>query len=653
MCGIAGIVEMGTPGYGVNGVDAEFLGRMCDLMKHRGPDDSAVYVNGGAGGGAVSAGLGHRRLSILDLSPAGRQPMSNEDGGAWIVFNGEIYNFQELRDALEKRGHVFKSRTDGEVILHLYEEMGDACVSQLRGMFAFALWDEKKEKLLLARDRVGKKPLYYFCGGGSFVFASEIKSILLHPRVGCEVDKSALHHYLTYGYTPSPGTMFKGIRKLPPAHILVYEKGAPRTQRYWRLKYDESLKGVGREELERRLMELLREAVKIRLISDVPLGAFLSGGVDSSAVVALMSEFMGKKPVKTFSIGFEDEDFSELKYAAIVSRLFSTEHHEFVVKPDAVEILPKLVRHYGEPFGDSSCIPSYYLSQMTRQHVTVALTGDGGDESFAGYERYKGVKVAGYFQALPAFVFKLGGRALAALQEKGIGGRGFSLKGKRRFLEAMAEERDYRRRYARWVSYFTNAQKDALYTEGFKRDLRRDGRDEDSFDIMTRVMESVDAVDAVDKALAADVETYLPEDLLVKMDVATMANSLEARSPFLDHKLMEFAASIPAAVKLEGLTSKAVLKGALKGKLPPEILHRKKMGFGVPLARWFRQELKGYVHEILLSEKALGRGYFREEAVRRLLEEHVSAAEDHGQRIWALLNLELWHRIYIDGQKAD
>jgi asparagine synthase (glutamine-hydrolysing) len=628
MCGICGKIYFDSSRQ----VDERLIRQMTDVLRHRGPDDGGVFVSG-------SIGLGHRRLSIIDLSIAGRQPMANEDGSLQIVLNGEIYNYQELRPGLEARGHVFKSQTDTEVILHLYEELGPACVQQLRGMFAFAVWDGRRQELFLARDRAGKKPLSYAIVDGSLVFASELKSLLKDPALQSEVDPVALHHYLTYQYVPGPQTIFKGVQKLPPAHTLLLRNGDIKIERYWRLSYTDKLQLPKLEDYCDQLRHVFTEAVRIRLRSDVPLGAFLSGGVDSSATVAVMAQLLDR-PVKTFSIGFDDKDFDELKYAAMVARQYGTEHTEFVVRPEAVNILPVLIYHYDEPYADSSAIPTYYVSQLTREHVTVALNGDGGDESFAGYERYWADALAARYEHIPRFL-REGIRRAANLLPYREYRWSFSRR-LRRFLNAVTDEPA--RRYVRWLCYFSNDMKDDLYSAAFKQAMAG----HDSVSLTEAAYAETDAATLLEKQLYADVTMYLPYDLLVKVDIASMANSLEARSPFLDHKVMEFAARLPADLKLRGRQGKFLLKKSFEPMLPPEILYRKKMGFGVPINRWFRTDLKQPAYDILLDSRTIGRGYFKRQAVQQLLDEHVSMCADHSYRLWALLWLELWHRMFVD-----
>jgi asparagine synthase (glutamine-hydrolysing) len=633
MCGIAGKLYFDPE----RPVERDILERMNAVQAHRGPDDAGIYCEG-------PVGLAHRRLSIIDLSPAGHQPMGNEDGTIWIIFNGEVYNFLSLRPALLARGHHFRSQTDTEVILHLYEDHGVECLQFLRGMFAFAIWDARRRQLFLARDRLGKKPLCYQQDGEAFRFASEAKAILQDPAVAACPDPRAISQYLTYGYVPSPGSAFQGMRKLPPAHYLLCHDGKTETFRYWRLRRDRKLTRSEAEWCE-EILARLEEAVRLRLISDVPLGAFLSGGIDSSAVVAMMTRAGGATAgaIKTFSIGFDEPEYDELAYARLVAKRIGADHHELVVRPDAVAILPKLAWHFDEPFGDSSAVPTYYVAQMTRQYVTVALNGDAGDENFGGYDRYVANLLAAAFDRWPgASLFR---RAIRwGLQYwPHTGGRRSLLSRGRRFLDGLTEVPE--RRYARWFCHFYGERKDELLSPDFR--LRLDG--EDALDLLLAAYRGSDAPDFIDATLDVDTGLYLPDDLLVKVDIASMAHSLEARSPFLDHEFMEFAATIPSDLKVRGRTKKYILKRALSGLLPEEILHRPKMGFGVPIDHWLRHELKDLAYDSLLSPRAIDRGYFRQESVRRLLDEHVQRKANWHYLLWTLLVLELWHRTYVDG----
>jgi asparagine synthase (glutamine-hydrolysing) len=652
MCGICGEIDFNK------NINPALFKRMCNVMVHRGPDDEGTtFLRGDpyleareskdipTTESGFEVALGHRRLSIIDLSKAAHQPMSNEDGTIWIVFNGEIYNFQELRGALEKKGHRFKSKSDTEVILHDYEEWGVECLNHLRGMFAFAIWDSKLKRLFMARDRLGKKPLVYFKQNGRFAFASEIKALLQVPGVERKVNNTAIHHYLTYQYVPSPDTIFEGIKKLPPAHYLLYDRdGTLKIERYWRLHFISShhtefdMRG-----LSDRIQTELEETVKLRLISDVPLGAFLSGGVDSSLIVGLMAKLSGH-PVKTFSIGFEEKDFDELYYARIVANHFSTDHHEFIVKPDAVEILPKLVWHYNEPFADSSAIPTYYVAKMTSDYVKVVLTGDAGDENFAGYPRYLRSKWLVLFSKIPVTMKRdilpplLRMVAQFHWEEK-------TFNRLAAFIESISSNQI--RNYAEQVKIFNAEEKRNLYSPQFEQEVRGS----DSVEYLLSKFEEAGTNNLIDQLLYLDINTYLPEDLLVKMDIATMANSLEARVPFLDHRLMEFIATIPSRLKLKGTVTKYILKQAFSDFLPQPILKRGKMGFGVPVSRWFRNELRDYVYEILLDAKTINRGYFKRDGIERLLNDHITARYDHSSKIWALLFLESWFRVFIDRER--
>lgn len=652
MCGICGVIDLRN-----QNVQPRLVQQMCDLIAHRGPDDAGVVVMHGQQYVEVKpglesmrqdgfeVGLGHRRLSIIDLSPAGHQPMCNEDGKIWIVFNGEIYNFQELRVELERKGHLFKSRSDTEVILHGYEEWGVDCLHRFRGMFAFALWDSRQRQLFMARDRLGKKPLVYFHQKSHFAFASEIKALLQVPEIERKVNATAIHHYLTYQYVPSPDTIFEGIKKLPPAHYLLYDhEGNIRIERYWKLHYNSSHHRVDLQELRDQIRTKLEESVKLRLISDVPLGAFLSGGVDSSLIVGIMAK-LSAKPVKTFSIGFKEKDYDELMYAKMVSERFGTDHHEFIVKPDAIEILPKLVWHYNEPFADSSAIPTYYVAKMTKDYVKVVLTGDAGDENFAGYNRYLRGKWVALFSKipermrqtlLPRFL-----RTIAQLHWKEMKFNHLA-----NYIESISSNQA--RNYAEQVKIFNAGEKGDLYSPEFVQAMSGT----DSVEYLLRKYEEAETNNLIEQLLYLDINTYLPEDLLVKMDIATMANSLEARVPFLDHQFMEFVAGIPSQLKLKGSKTKFILKTAFKDLLPDPIFKRKKMGFGVPVSRWFRNELKDYIYEILLDSRTLNRGYFKREGIERLLNDHIGLRYDHSGKIWALLFLEIWFRVFMD-QEGD
>ncbi len=626
MCGIAGIVRSGTVP-----VDEALLSRMCEAIRHRGPDEGGFYVKG-------PVGLGVRRLSIIDVK-GGQQPIANQDRTAWIVFNGEIYNYLELREKLEKLGHKFYTNSDTEAVVHAYDQYGADCPKYLRGMFAFAIWNEKTQELFLARDRIGKKPLLFAEVGRDFIFGSEFSALLLHPRLSREIDTRALDYYLSFMCVPAPFTAYRSIKKLEPGHTLTWRRGEIRIARYWQPDFSKKLV-ITEEEAGERALELLREAVRIRLMSEVPLGAFLSGGIDSSAVVALMSE-ESSEPVKTFSIGFEEQDFSELHHARRVAQHVGANHHEFIVRPDALDVLPILVKHYGEPYADSSAIPTYYVARETRRHVTVALNGDGGDESFAGYYRYAAMRFADHYHRLPAVLRKsVVNQALGFIPGR-QSSRSQVSRAKRFLQTASLTKVD---RYLRWVSVFDVETKRELYSEDFNR--ATEGFE--ASDLLAPWFATANGSGIVDASLLTDLMTYLPNDLLVKVDIASMAVSLEARSPFLDHHVIEFAASLPEKLKLRGLTTKYLLKRVLKKLLPAENLQRGKMGFGVPIGHWFRGQMQPFLREVLLSEKALRRGLFKPQMVHQLVDLHVRGERDYSHQLWTLLMLELWFREFID-----
>ena len=626
MCGIAGIVRNdGKP------IDEQLLSCMCDAIRHRGPDDDGFYING-------SVGLGMRRLSIIDLK-GGAQPIHNADRTSWIVFNGEIYNYLELREKLEKLGHTFYTNSDTEAIVHAYDQFGTDCPKHLRGMFAFAIWNERTQELFLARDRVGKKPLLYAHVNGQLIFGSEFSALLLHPDVSREVQPEALDYYLSFMCIPAPLTAYRAIRKLEPGHWLRWRKGEIEQQRYWQPDFTRKIK-IDEEEAGERTVEILRDAVRVRLMSEVPLGAFLSGGIDSSAVVALMSQ-ESSEPVKTFSIGFDEQDFSELHHARRIAEHVGAEHHEFVVRPDALEVLPTLVEHYGEPYADSSAVPTYYVAKETRKHVTVALNGDGGDESFAGYERYLAMRLSEKYRRVPSFLRESVIKETVNLIPSSPTRRS-RVGSAKRMLDAVALPRVDR--YTRWVSVFNEQTKRPLYSDFFREQTQA----ADATGLLAEWFKRANGIGILDAMLLTDQMTYLPNDLLVKVDIATMAVSLEARSPFLDHHVIEFAASLPQEFKARRLTTKYLLKKVLRKLLPSENLNRRKMGFGVPIGHWFRGEMQPFLREVLLSEKALRRGLFKPEAVRQLIELHTRGERDYSQQLWTLLMLELWFNRFID-----
>ncbi len=635
MCGIAGFVSS-APASAAAELEAR-LWRMIAPLRHRGPDDEGVWTDG-------IAGLAHARLSIIDVSPAGHQPMASADGSVWITYNGEIYNFAEIRRDLSALGYRFRSHTDTEVVVNGWHAWGPRIFSRLRGMFAFGLWDSRTRQLVLARDRLGKKPLYWARTRSGLIFGSEIKALFAWPDIRRVPDLSAIDHFLTLQYVPAPLTAFAGINKLPSAHYLVVSVeedgslGGPSLERFWELPHSSEtvLDRRTPAQIRGELIERLREAVRLRLISDVPLGAFLSGGVDSSAVVAMMAQAGGGR-VKTFSIGFADKRFDETPYARMVAQRYSTEHHELVMEPDAVAVLPRLVWHYGEPFADPSAIPTWYVSEIARRHVTVALTGDGGDESFLGYGRYKAMHWLTQLDLLPratrAGLAQLIGLAPSRLQRR------LKLRQIRGVLTAPASSPA--QRYLPTLAFFGDGDKADGYGEAMRGFL---------FGSVAELLSPYfrDADSLVCGANRADIHTYLPDDLMVKIDVAGMAHGLEARSPLLDHELIEWAAALPATIRMKGGALKALFKSALEPYLPREILYRPKRGFGCPIDRWFRHELKDMAYDILLSQSARQRQLFRPDYIRRLLDEHCSYRFDHQNRLWAALMLELWFRRWID-----
>ena len=627
MCGIVGYVNAdGSP------ADRSLLERMNAAIRHRGPDEDGYLVDGGVA-------LAMQRLAIIDLA-GGQQPIHNADRTKWIVFNGEIYNYRDLRKDLESRGHQLYTNSDTEAILRLYDDYGADCLQHLRGMFAFAIWDSVERSLFIARDRVGKKPLLYsHRPNGDLVFGSEFTALLEHPAVSRDIDHQAIDAYLSYTCVPAPMTAYKEIRKLEPGNWLRWKGGEIQIERYWLPDFSNKI-DISEEEAIEETTRLLRESTSLRMISEVPLGAFLSGGVDSSTVVALMAQ-ESSTPVKTFSIGFEEEDYSELKYARTVADHVGAEHHEFVVKPDALEILPTLVEHYGEPYADSSAVPTYYVSRETRKHVTVALNGDGGDESFAGYERYTAMRLAETYHKIPAFLRKPFIEFPASLVPTSEIKRS-RVRDAKRFLQAASMHKV--ERYFQWNSAFDRTSKANLYTREFQQSLNG----HDASEVLPKWFSKANGSGIIDATMLVDQMTYLPNDLLVKVDIASMANSLEARSPFLDHNVIEFAAKLPEKLKVSGADTKSFLKKVAARLVPKDVIYRRKMGFGVPVGKWFRGEMKDFVREVLLSETSLNRGVIRPEAIRRYVEEHIDARQDHSFRLWTLLMLELWYRRFID-----
>ena len=625
MCGIAGFISKTGDRRDER---AAKLDAMCRVITHRGPDEQGTVVEG-------RAAMGMRRLSIIDLA-TGQQPIYNTDDTKLIVFNGEIYNYLDLKKDLESRGHKFRTNSDTETIIHAYDEYGADCVKHLRGMFAFAIWDSREQSLFLARDRVGKKPLFYtVTAEGEFVFGSELKVLLTHGGVTREIDAGALDAYLTFGYVPEELCIFRGVHKLEPGHFLIFKNGEIRTEKYWDFDYSRATLDEPEEKIAADLLEHLREAVKIRLISEVPLGAFLSGGVDSSAIVGLMSQVMDQ-PVKTFSIGFNEDSFNELKYARVAAEHFQTDHHEFIVTPDLVNVVDDLVWHFDEPFADSSALPTYMVSKLAREHVTVILSGDGGDELFAGYTRYVTDRKRSGLEHLPRSIRKNLMQPLSKALPHNAPGKNYlfniSLDAAGRYIDS--------------ISHFNGPKKSALYSEVVRNKMN--GSFALGEKLYRQIAGSSASDDHIDNLLYLDSKTYLPGDILTKVDRMSMASSLEARSPLLDHKLIEYVTQIPSHLKLKGNETKYIFKKAIEGFVPHEILHREKQGFGVPINEWINLQLKDRIRDDLADRRTIERGYFDAKYIGILLDEHSRGRRDHSPALWTLWMLELWHRKYID-----
>lgn len=628
MCGIVGYINLdGSPARGDGTLES-----MCSSIVHRGPDDRGTLIAG-------PVALGMQRLSIIDLA-GGHQPIPNEDRTVWVVFNGEIYNFPELRSAMEQHGHRFSTRTDTEVLVHLYEHYGDDCVKHINAMAALALWDRKKQRLLLARDRLGKKPLYYTVVGNTLVFGSELKALFRYPGVSRRVNTTALSKYLAYDYVPSPFSIVEGVHKLLPGHRLIVEKGLIRTERYWQLLFTPKPERVAaEEELAEEFLGRLRESVRRRLMSDVPLGVFLSGGLDSSTITALMTGLMPGR-VKSFSIGFTEKSFDESRYAKLVADTLGTEHREFFMQEqEALELIPVLARVMDEPLGDGSLLPTYWLSQQTRRHVTVALSGEGGDELFCGYPTYVAHWLADRYTLLPRGVMK---RTLEPLLRRlPVSTDNFSFDFKvKKFLSGL----DYPPaiRHQVWMGSFGPAEQQELFLPDIYRELEA----QDLYSEVFRVIEAGHPESRVDLVSCLDTSLYLPEDLLVKADRASMACSLELRAPLLDYTLAEFIATLPSDLKFRRFTTKYLYKKAVEKILPKEIVYRKKKGFGIPVAKWIKKDLKGLFLDALAPEKIRAEGFFQPGYVQRLLSDHLEGRKDNRKQLWTLLMFELWLQEY-------
>jgi asparagine synthase (glutamine-hydrolysing) len=632
MCGICGIA---TPSPS-EPVPAELLQAMCRTIIHRGPDDEGIFTGAGVG-------LGVRRLSIIDLA-GGHQPLSNEDGTIWIAHNGEVYNFPELRDELIGRGHRFSTRTDTETIVHAYEEWGEDFVQRLRGMFAVALWDEKEKKLILVRDRLGIKPLYYtLLDDRTLVFGSELKAVLVHPRVKREVEPRALDFFMTLEYIPAPLSIFRGIHKLPAGHWLAYRDGRVEVKKYWDIEAAaEPERGSGERRLPEimdRLYDLLKESVKLRLVSDVPLGAFLSGGIDSSTIVGLMRE-LGASPLKTFSIGFEETSYNELPYARRTAEKFSTEHEEFIIEPKALDLTETLIRQHDEPFGDFSIFPTFLVSQMSRPHVKVILSGDGGDEVFGGYEHYQAQRAASYgpVRLAGSLASPLVNRLPPTSKKKGAWNK------LQRFLQGF--DHGAENKHLRWMMFLSRKERSRLYSAAFQGQLGGIGevREMSPF---REVFERMPGFDPVTAELYLDLKTYLADDIMVKVDRMSMATSLEAREPLLDHKLVEYVFGLDGRLKLHGLTTKWVFKKTMERLLPRENIYRPKEGFSIPIKHWLRGELREFMLDHLGEKRVRVSGFFNPRPVQRMIQAHLAGRKNFSHQLWALLVFEVWKENYL------
>ncbi|MDZ7724143.1 MAG: asparagine synthase (glutamine-hydrolyzing) [candidate division KSB1 bacterium] len=628
MCGICGVFNRNPEHH----VDPRDIKRMCDAIVHRGPDQQGAYVS-------ANIGIGMRRLSIIDLS-TGNQPIFNEDGSLAIVFNGEIYNHQQLRKELVAKGHRFKTHSDTEAIVHAYEEYGEACPEKLNGMFAFAIWDRKRQSVFLARDRIGIKPLYYYIDANRLVFGSELKSILKISDIPRQVNAKALDTFLTFEYIPSPYSIFDNIHKLPPGHSLTVARDRHSLKQYWTFEYNTL--DYNEQQLKSRFVELLEDSVNIRLMSDVPLGAFLSGGLDSSSIVALMSRHTNG-PVKSFSIGFDNSTYNELPFARAVANQYQTEHYEEIIQPDALSLTERIIRQLDEPFGDFSVFPTLLVSEMARKYVTVVLSGDGGDELLGGYDTYIAQNMARRYARLPALLRKYPIEALINLlppteKKKGLVNRA------KRFVEGMRLPDHLQ--HVRWMIFLQSAEKQMLYDPEFQRSLN----DYDSFGFIKEAFRNSGSSTPLDQQEYVDIKTYLVDDILVKVDRMSMAASLETRVPFLDHRFVEFAATIPAHYRLRGKQTKAILKDTMRPLLPDMILKRGKEGFSIPIKTWMKNELRPLMTDVLSERNVKEKGFFSPTVVQKLVREHLQNRENHSHRLWGLMMFHMWYDIYM---KAD
>lgn len=626
MCGICGVA---FPKTSIHDTE-EIVDEMCRAIRHRGPDDQGIHTS-------QNVGLGIRRLSIIDLV-TGHQPIHNEDETVWVVLNGEIYNFPELKERLENKGHRFYTRSDTEVLVHLYEDLGENLFAEINGMFGLAIWDEKKNKIILARDRLGKKPLHYVYDGKTLYFASEIKSLLKLPELTAEVDLNALDLYLTYECVPAPYTIYKNIHKLMPGHYLVLSDDGMTIDKYWKLNCDLTIR-MKETELVEELIERFREAVRMRLISDVPLGVFLSGGIDSSSIVAMMRE-IGVADIKTFNVAFEESSFDESTHARKVADYFDTDHYEMVLNPnEMINLIPEIANFLDEPLGDASIIPTYQLSKFTRQHVTVTLGGDGGDELFAGYPTYQAHKLSRYYLKIPGFLRR--GVIEPLVNKLPVSDENISFDFQiKKFVSSVNLSPAVRN--SLWLGSFSPEEKDLLLSEDVRSELSSN-----TFAPALERWESCSSSDEMQRILSLDLQLYLQDDILVKTDRASMATSLEVRAPFLDYTFVDFVSTIPSNLKLHNWTLKYIMKKAMRDKLPPGIADRKKKGFGIPVAKWLKNELRELTLDIFSESNLKKQGFFNFSYVQRLLNEHFRGLKDNRKLLWTLLAFQLWYEKFI------
>ncbi len=636
MCGICGLVNLDPQ----EPASEALLGRMAAALAHRGPDGQRLMRD-------RFVGLGHRHLAIVDRTASAAQPMRNEDGTIWVIFNGEIYNYRALRENLIHQGHRFHSNTDTEVLVHLYEEYGTECVTHLRGMFAFAIWDRPQAQLFLARDRLGKKPLYYTQTPERFLFASEIKALWQDASLERQVNVPAIHQYLSLSYIPGPQTAFQNIYQLPPAHTLTLRHGVSRLECYWHLSFTSTTSNPALDlrQVQAEILERLKQAVATRMVAEAPVGVLLSGGIDSSLIVALMAQ-LSAKPVQTFSIGLPERQHDESGFARQIAAQFHTDHHEFPITPQLADLLPQVAGHFDEPFGDSSALPTYYLAQRTKPYITVALNGDGSDEDFAGYDRYTKDRLAIAYAGLPAPLRALTAGVLSRAVPGALPGDSLL----KRVLDfTHSQYTTPAQRYFRWVSVFQAPQVQTLYTP----DFWQAGQAQTAEALVTSIFDAATNPDPTQAALHTDILTYLADDLLVKMDRAAMAFAVETRSPFLDQEIMEYAAGLPASLKIRGWTRKWILKQAARSLLPPAIIQRPKHGFGLPVGEWLRGPLRPMLCDVVLSQRALQRGYFQPAALRALLEDHLAGRQNWQYQLWNILMLELWQMACVEAPRIS